>query len=83
MKAIDRVSPALRPPRTAIMHQRWAEQVHHEPYSLQAARVEVLREGLVAAAGIERPEGPPPLVHLAREVGVEIFALRDVGSAGA
>jgi uncharacterized protein YqjF (DUF2071 family) len=67
---------------TVSEHRLWQGQVHHEPYPLQAARVEVLREGLVAAAGIERPEGPPPLVHFACEVNVEIFALRDTGPAG-
>ena len=66
---------------TASDGRLWQAQVHHEPYPLQAARAQVLREGLVAAAGIERPDEPPPLVHFAREVNVEIFALRDVGPA--
>jgi hypothetical protein len=60
----------------------WQGQVHHEPYPLQAARVTLPRESLVAAAGIDRPAGPPPLAHYAREVTVDIFALRDVGAAG-
>lgn len=64
-------------------HRLWQAQVHHEPYPLQAARAQLLSEGLVSAAGIERPDEPPPLVHFAREVNVEIFALHDVGSAGA
>ena len=25
MKDIDRIAPTLRPDRTAVMHQRWAE----------------------------------------------------------
>lgn len=66
---------------TASEGRLWQAQVHHEPYPLQRARAELAREGLVAAAGIERPEGPPPLTHFAREVSVEIFALRDVGPA--
>ena len=66
---------------TSAQGRLWQGQVHHEPYPVQAARVEVLREGLVAAAGIARPDRPPPLVHFAREVNVEIFALRDVGPA--
>jgi uncharacterized protein YqjF (DUF2071 family) len=67
---------------TVSENRLWQGQVHHEPYPVQAARGQILREGVVAAAGIERPEGPPPLVHFAREVNVEIFALRDVGVAG-
>jgi hypothetical protein len=66
---------------TASDGHLWQAQVHHAPYPLQAAHAEVQREGLVAAAGIERPDDPPTLVHFAREVNVEIFALRDVGPA--
>jgi uncharacterized protein YqjF (DUF2071 family) len=53
-------------------------QVHHAPYPAQHAALLALEETLVAAAGIERPEGPPPLVHYASGVDVEVFALRDV-----
>ncbi len=56
-------------------------QVHHEPYPLQRARARLSREGLIAAAGIARPDEPPVHVHFAREVQVEIFAPRDVGCA--
>jgi hypothetical protein len=42
----------------------------------------VFREGLIAAAGIERPDHRPSLVHFAREVTVEIFGLQDKGAAG-
>jgi uncharacterized protein YqjF (DUF2071 family) len=66
---------------TTADRRLWQAQVHHEPYPLQGARVEVMVEGLVDAAGIARPEGQPPLAHFAREVHVEIFALRDVGGA--
>ena len=67
---------------TSADRRLWQAQVHHEPYPLQKARAEVMVEGLVAAAGIVRPEGQPPLAHFAREVSVEIFALRDVGPSG-
>ena len=50
-------------------------QVHHTPYPLQTAELEDHDESLLAAAGIERPAGPP-LVHFASGVDVEIFALR-------
>jgi uncharacterized protein YqjF (DUF2071 family) len=59
----------------------WQAQVHHEPYPLQAAEATVGENSLTAAAGIAPPEGPPPLVHFAREVNVDIFALRNVGPA--
>lgn len=68
---------------TSSEHRLWQAQVHHEPYPLQEARAQLLSESLVSAAGIERPDEPPPLVHFAREVNVEIFALHDVGSVGA
>jgi len=66
---------------TASGGRLWQGQVHHAPYPLQPARVPSLRESLLAAAGIPRPDGPPPLVHFAREVRVEIFRLREVGAA--
>jgi uncharacterized protein YqjF (DUF2071 family) len=52
-------------------------RVHHAPYPLQTAAVDGLREDLISAAGIARPEGPP-LAHYASAVDVEIFALRPV-----
>jgi uncharacterized protein YqjF (DUF2071 family) len=118
LKDIDRVAPAVRPDRTAVIHQRWAElRFLHWPVPVSAlralgpraltidthegtacvglvpgrrkcvtsrtrcrrrARVDMARETLVAAAGIARPDTPPPLVHYARAVDVEIFALRAV-----
>lgn len=53
-------------------------RVHHAPYPLQTARLHVLNETLIAAAGIAlpRPHEPPPLVHYARQVNVEVFGLR-------
>jgi uncharacterized protein YqjF (DUF2071 family) len=65
---------------TASGGRLWQAQVHHEPYPLQRARVQLMREGLIAAAGIARPDEPPAHGHFAREVNVEIFALRDVGA---
>lgn len=52
-------------------------RVHHVPYPQQPALVESLRESLVAAAGLTRPKGEP-LAHYARELSVEIDALRRV-----
>lgn len=50
-------------------------QVHHAPYPLQDAALSDWDESLLAAAGIARPAGPPPLVHFAAGVDVEVFAL--------
>ncbi len=49
--------------------------VHHAPYPLQPADVLECEESCIAAAGILRPPGPPPLAHYATAVNVEIFAL--------
>ncbi len=55
-------------------------RVHHAPYPLQPARLLDLDEDLLAAAGLARPSSVP-LAHYAREVQVELFALREVGPA--
>lgn len=54
-------------------------RIHHRPYPLQPAAVPVLRENLVAAAGLARPTAQP-LAHYAREVRVEVFPLRRVAT---
>src|SRR5262245_21157410 len=50
-------------------------QVHHVPYPLQRAHLLEIEDDLVAAAGLPRPVGPPPLVHYASGVDVEVFDL--------
>lgn len=52
-------------------------RVHHEPYPLQPAFVQSLEEGLLAAAGIARPE-EAPLAHFASEARVEVLPLTKV-----
>lgn len=52
-------------------------RVHHQPYPVQAARVETLDETLLAAAEIHRPN-LPPIAHFARGVDVRIYAIRKV-----
>ncbi|MCB9796226.1 MAG: DUF2071 domain-containing protein [Alphaproteobacteria bacterium] len=54
----------------------WSGQVHHAPYPMQAVELLDLEETLCAAAGIERPPGPPPLAHASPGVDVEVFAIR-------
>jgi len=53
----------------------FAGLVHHAAYPLQAANVDGVAESLVAACGIERPVSAP-LVHYARGVEVDVFALQ-------
>ncbi len=54
----------------------WTVQVHHAPYPLRQARALGVRDQLVAAAGLPEPAIPPPLVHYADGVDVEVFAPR-------
>ncbi len=54
----------------------WTTQVHHRPYPVYRARVLHLRESLFAADGLPPAPGPPPLVHYASLVDVDIFAPR-------
>ncbi|MFN8632318.1 MAG: DUF2071 domain-containing protein [Chloroflexota bacterium] len=56
----------------------WQGQVHHGAYPVQRATLLGLRDELLTAAGLPRPEGPPPLVHYVRGVDVEIFGPKPV-----
>jgi uncharacterized protein YqjF (DUF2071 family) len=51
-------------------------RVHHHPYPVQPARVHSVKEDLILAAGIKRPE-VAPLVHYASEVQVQVYALEE------
>jgi uncharacterized protein YqjF (DUF2071 family) len=48
-------------------------RVHHAPYRVQRARALEVEEGLIAAAGMQRPS-VAPLTHFSPGVSVEIFA---------
>lgn len=48
-------------------------QVHHRPYPAHRARLESVREGLIAAAGLPAPDGLPELAHFSPGVDVEVF----------
>ena len=50
----------------------WSVRVHHQPYPLFEVQVDALDDGLVAAAGIGDASGPPPVVHYASGVDVQI-----------
>jgi uncharacterized protein len=54
----------------------WRGQVHHTPYPVQRVRVLTLHDELIGAAGLPQPTVPPPLVHYAAGVDVEIFPLQ-------
>lgn len=51
-------------------------RVHHTPYPVQPARLDAIREDLIAALKIKRPDSAP-LVHYASEVQVNIYGLED------
>ena len=54
----------------------WTTQVHHRPYPVYRARVLRLQESLFVADGLPPAPGPPPLVHYASLVDVDVFAPR-------
>ncbi|MBC8103707.1 MAG: DUF2071 domain-containing protein, partial [Cytophagales bacterium] len=57
----------------------WRGHVHHAPYPLQTARLGLLEDSSLAAAGIVLPESVAahsPLVHYASGVDVDVFPLR-------
>jgi len=58
---------------TVIRGRLYRGRIHHAPWPLQEADVPILRETLLAAAGIDRPD-EAPLAHYGREVRVEIFS---------
>jgi len=54
-------------------HLRTA-RVHHPPYPLQAATAADVDQTLTDVAGLPAAaQGPPPLVHYARELDVDIY----------
>lgn len=55
----------------------WRGAVHHRPYPLQPAEVELVDTSLVTAAG-ETPPTSTPFAQYASRVDVEVFALRPV-----
>ena len=54
----------------------WTTQVHHRPYPLHRAQVLALHEELLNADGLPPAPGPPPLVHYASLVDIDVFAPR-------
>ena len=52
-------------------------QVHHAPYPLQKAKLLHLEQTLLGESGLAVC-GPPPLIHYAEGVDVEIFPLRSL-----
>lgn len=56
--------------------QFYSGRVHHEPYQIQQARLEHLRESCVEAAGFNRPATAPHIVY-SRGVEVEVWGLEE------
>lgn len=54
--------------------QLFSGRVHHTSYQIQRARLELLRENCVEAAGFSRPLGAPHALY-SRGVDVEVFPL--------
>jgi uncharacterized protein YqjF (DUF2071 family) len=55
--------------------QLFVGRVRHKPYPIQSAQLHSVRENLITAAGITRPNAPP-LAHYSRGVKVDIGKLR-------
>lgn len=51
----------------------WTTRVHHRPYPLYGARVLRLQESMFAANGLPPAPGPPPIVHYASLVDVDVY----------
>jgi len=53
-------------------------QVHHVPYPTHEVELFDIEDGLVEAAGLPAPQGPPAFVHYSPGVEVDIFGLHHV-----
>jgi uncharacterized protein YqjF (DUF2071 family) len=53
-------------------------RVHHVQYPLQTATLHEIDESLLRAARIQRPAGPPSLVHYAAWVDVDVWSLESI-----
>ena len=53
-------------------------EIHHEPWPLQPASVEIERNDLLQSLGIE-VEGPPPQVHFSKRLDVVVWLPERVG----
>lgn len=53
-------------------------RVRHQPYPLRGVEIEALHEGLLAAAGLQRP-ADPPVAHFSDGVDVEVHRVLGAG----
>ena len=60
-------------------HHVHRARVHHQPYPVQRADIDVFEETLIWAAGLRRSEAQP-LRHYAREVNVKVYPLERCSS---
>jgi uncharacterized protein YqjF (DUF2071 family) len=54
-------------------------RVHHQPYPVQRADIDLFEETLIWASGVRRSEAQP-LRHYASEVNVKIYPLERCGA---
>lgn len=53
-------------------------QVHHPPYPAHSVELRTVNDGLIAAAGLPKPKGMPPLAHFSPGVDVDVFSLERI-----
>jgi uncharacterized protein YqjF (DUF2071 family) len=61
----------------------WRVDVHHEPWPLQAAEIEIHRNEILAASGIELLPGQTPVCHYSSGVHVVSYPMMRVGEVAA
>ncbi len=59
------------------LHRIYRAEIHHEPWPLQAAEAEFLKNTLVAAHGIKLPD-MKPLLHFSKKIEVLVWPLKKV-----
>lgn len=68
---------------TQIKGEIWNGQVHHTPYPLSPAEVEIYDERLLMLNGFEPTQRPPDYAHYSPGVKVDVYPLRPSGEAHA
>jgi len=64
---------------TEIKGQIWSGQVHHSPYPLQTAEVEIWDDNLLLLSGFHPADREPEFAHYSAGVKVKIYSIRSVG----
>jgi uncharacterized protein YqjF (DUF2071 family) len=61
---------------TEIKGEIWSGQVHHTPYPLQAAEVELWDDNLLLLNGFHSTGRKPDLAHYSAGVKVDVYPIR-------